>query len=80
MVGSGLKYGRRVVKEQTVGVVRNHAGGTRKGVALSSRRERTKARKRDDGATGRTDFAAGYDGGGSLDNRKRGNPASQPGR
>jgi len=30
-IGSGLKYGRRVKEEQTVGVVRNHAGGTRMG-------------------------------------------------
>jgi hypothetical protein len=30
-IGSGLKYGRRVAEEQTVEVVRNHAGGTRMG-------------------------------------------------
>jgi hypothetical protein len=30
-IGSGLKYGRRVEEEQTVEVVRNHAGGTRMG-------------------------------------------------
>jgi len=33
-IGSGLKYGRRVVEEQTVEVVRNHEDGTRMGTGI----------------------------------------------
>jgi hypothetical protein len=33
-IGSGLKYGRRVVEEQTVEVVENHEDGTRMGIGI----------------------------------------------
>jgi hypothetical protein len=81
MVGSGLKYGRGVVREETVEVVRDHAGGTRRGggtpgpkAAEEGTRRRGPRRSQD------ADLTAGYDGGELIDNRKRGNPASQPGR
>jgi len=38
-IGSGLKYGRRVEEEQTVEVVRNHAGGTRMGSGFPNPKE-----------------------------------------
>jgi hypothetical protein len=33
-IGSGLQYGRVVEEEQTVEVVKNHAGGTRMGIGV----------------------------------------------
>jgi hypothetical protein len=33
-IGSGLQYGRGIEEEQTVEVVKNHAGGTRMGIGV----------------------------------------------
>jgi len=44
-IGSGLKYGHRVEEEQTVEVVRNHAGGTRSGSGFPNPKEAPGKRK-----------------------------------
>jgi hypothetical protein len=38
-IGSDLQYGREVEEEQTVEVVKNHAGGTRMGIGVPISKE-----------------------------------------
>jgi len=51
-IGSGLKYGHRVEEEQTVEVVRNHAGGTRSGSGFPNPKEAPGKAKAAPDATG----------------------------
>jgi hypothetical protein len=82
--------GRRVGEEQTVEVVRDHAGGTRMGTGVPIPKEDRAARRRALGPRGNAgrlrdaDSPAGTMEGRSLDNPTRGNPAARsrarPGR
>jgi len=62
-IGSGLKYGRRVVEEQTVEVVENHEDGSRMGAGVPIPKEVEAARRRDAAALRETDSTAWDDGG-----------------
>jgi hypothetical protein len=71
-IGSGMQQARKVEEEQTVEVVRDHAGGTRTRLVAPSRRHGSNAGPGVDSSTAPME-------GRSLDNPRRGSPAEMSG-